>query len=107
MNAPEPVLDRLDRLLRLGERLVDALGRIEAKLGQLPSPSAGNADELWTVGDTAAFLKCSRSKVYQHSAGGRLPSIHVGGQLRFEPEVVRQWVRGGAGRQQRHSARPS
>ncbi len=94
MNAQEPVLDRLDRLLRLGERLIEALGRIEAKLGQLPDASSAGAEELWTVAETAAFLKCSKSKVYQHAAAGKLPCFHVGGQLRFEPQAVRQWARG-------------
>jgi len=50
---------------------------------------------LWTVQDVAAYLKTSRSWVYQRIAGvDAIPSMRVGGLLRFEPEEVKAWARG-------------
>ncbi len=94
MNPNEPVLDRFDRLLRLGEHLLDALGRIESKLDQASTSRGSRDPELWTVAEVAAFLKCSKSKVYQHNAAGKLPCFHVGGQVRFEPQAIQAWARG-------------
>lgn len=60
-------------------------------------PSENMAPEaLWTAVDVAAFLKVSRSWVYSHAAAGDLPSLHVGGLLRFDPERIRAWVQGSA-----------
>jgi excisionase family DNA binding protein len=52
------------------------------------------ADALWDARDVARYLKASRSWVYQRAETGLLPSLRVGGLLRFEPEVVRAWARG-------------
>lgn len=49
---------------------------------------------LWQVKDVAAYFGLSRSWVYQRAESGELPSLKVGGALRFEPEVVRAWARG-------------
>lgn len=50
---------------------------------------------LWTVEDVAAYLKTSRSWVYQRCAGvDAIPAMRVGGLLRFEPEEVKAWARG-------------
>ena len=51
-------------------------------------------EPLWTVKEVANFLKVSRSWVYQKTAGGELPCLHVGGLVRFEPDAVRAWTRG-------------
>ncbi|MBM7117653.1 helix-turn-helix domain-containing protein [Archangium primigenium] len=55
---------------------------------------SSNPAPLWTVQDVARFLQVSRSWVYQKTAAGELPCLHVGGLLRFEPEAVRAWVKG-------------
>ena len=49
---------------------------------------------LWTADDVAAFLKASRSWVYQQSEAGRLPCLKVVGLLRFDPAVVRAFAQG-------------
>lgn len=49
---------------------------------------------LWDVKDVARFLKVSRSWVYARADAGELPSVRVGGLLRFEPEAVRAFVHG-------------
>lgn len=51
-------------------------------------------ENLWDARDVAAYLKASRSWVYQKAEDGTLPSLRIGGLLRFEPETVRRWARG-------------
>ena len=51
-------------------------------------------DDLWDARDVARYLKASRSWVYQRAEAGLLPSLRIGGLLRFEPETVRAWARG-------------
>ena len=55
---------------------------------------ADSLDALWDARDVARYLKASRSWVYQKAEAGLLPSLRIGGLLRFEPEVVRAWSRG-------------
>ena len=45
-------------------------------------------DSLWTVGDVAAFLKVSDTQVLEWVKEGKLPSIDVFGEQRFEPGQV-------------------
>jgi excisionase family DNA binding protein len=54
-------------------------------------------EALWTADDVAAYLKVSRSWVYQHAASGDLPCLHVGGLRRFDPAAVRARVRADSG----------
>lgn len=58
-------------------------------LGQLSREQA-----LRGVAWVAEFLNVSRSWVYQASAAGTLPCIRVGAALRFDPDVIRAWLRG-------------
>ncbi len=48
---------------------------------------------LWKVQDVARYLAVGKSWVYDRAASGLLPSLHVGGLLRFDPEAVAAWVR--------------
>ncbi len=59
-----------------------------------PETLPGGAEPLWSAVDVAAYLKASRSWVYQKAEAGLLPCLHVGGLLRFEPAAVRAWARG-------------
>jgi excisionase family DNA binding protein len=54
-------------------------------------------ENLWNADDVAAFVKVSRSWVYQYAASGRLPVLKFGGNLRFNPSAIREWA-GHAGR---------
>lgn len=49
---------------------------------------------LWKVPDVMNYLKASRSWVYQKAEAGILPSLRIGGLLRFEPQAVRTFARG-------------
>lgn len=50
------------------------------------------SEALWDAKDVAAYLKVSRSWVYQHAEDGTLPSVRIGGLRRFVPEQVRQYA---------------
>lgn len=46
---------------------------------------------LWTTSDLAGYLGCSERQVYNLRKQG-LPALHVGGMIRFDPEVVHEWL---------------
>ena len=63
-------------------------------MNTVPSMTAsGRFEVLWTAEDVAAYLKASRSWVYQKAEAGVLPSLRVCGLLRFEPTIVREFAR--------------
>lgn len=51
--------------------------------------------ELWTWREVARALKVSRSWVYAKAERGDLPSLRVGGLLRFDPTEVRRFATSG------------
>jgi excisionase family DNA binding protein len=51
-----------------------------------------SGEPLWTVAQVAAYLQASRSWVYHQSECGRLPSLRIGGLLRFSPAAVRAYA---------------
>ena len=51
-------------------------------------------EALWTVHQVAAYLRASRSLVYQKAASGELPSRKVFGMLRFDPHAIRVFALG-------------
>jgi excisionase family DNA binding protein len=53
----------------------------------------GGPEELWTLKETAAYLKVSRSTLYGWRYYGKGPvGYKIGGAVRFDPEVVKAWV---------------
>lgn len=42
----------------------------------------------------AEFLGVSKSWVYQATASGVIPYVRVGALVRFDPVVIKAWVRG-------------
>jgi len=59
-----------------------------------PHPTTPAAESLWKAVDVARYLKASRSWVYQKAEAGILPSLQIGGLLRFDPEAVQRFARG-------------
>jgi excisionase family DNA binding protein len=49
---------------------------------------------LWKVQDVAKALGMSRTWVYEKAESGELPSLHLGGALRFDPEAIRSYAFG-------------
>ena len=66
------------------------LVRIAAELGRLGEML--ELERLWEASEVARFFNVHRNWVYQQAACGKLPSIRVGGLLRFDPSVVRELV---------------
>ncbi len=82
------------------ERLTAEVQGLRADLASVPKMAAVPAkatepEGLWDAEGLAAFLSCSKSWVYDAEAAGKLPSLHIGGMLRFEPEAIRRLLRGG------------
>ena len=76
-------------------------GAIERGVARALAAKASEAREaLWERSDVAAYLKCSEVKLDQLVKAGTVPSMMVGGSRRFDPEIVRQWVR------EQHGGRP-
>jgi len=46
----------------------------------------------------AQFLGVSKSWVYQATSSGVLPCVRIGALVRFDPEVIKAWVRGDTGK---------
>jgi excisionase family DNA binding protein len=53
-------------------------------------------DALWDANDVARYLKVSRSWVYHRAESGLLPHLRIGGLLRFAPDEIRHYARGGS-----------
>ena len=49
-------------------------------------------DGLWDLRQLCRFLRCSTSWAYKASVRGDLPTLHLGGLLRFSPPDVRTWL---------------
>ena len=59
-------------------------------------PEADHRSEpLWDAHDVAAYLKVSRSWVYQKTDAGLLPYIRVGALKRFSPRQIQEHFLGG------------
>jgi excisionase family DNA binding protein len=57
---------------------------------------AAASEALLTAKEVAVLFKASESLVYKLQRQGRLPAVRIGWLLRFRPETVRAFMRGGA-----------
>lgn len=46
------------------------------------------------VGELCELLGVNDKHIYRMAARGLLPSFHVGGAVRFDPQEVAKWLRG-------------
>lgn len=53
-----------------------------------------STEPLWTWREVADYLRASRSWVYKAAEAGTLPSLRIGGLLRFDPAAVKAFARG-------------
>lgn len=60
-------------------------------MNQNANLSEDSVAPLWTTGDVARFLRCSKRQVPRLREEG-MPSIRVGGLVRFVPEQVTAWL---------------
>jgi excisionase family DNA binding protein len=49
--------------------------------------------EILTIGELAAYLRCSVSSVYRQVKFGSLPSFKIGSDYRFNKSQIEQWVK--------------
>lgn len=56
-------------------------------------PPSNERDGLWTVQELGEYLRIPVATIYQwRVTGGGPPAVKLGKHLRFEPQVVRDWV---------------
>lgn len=48
-------------------------------------------EPLWTVTETARYLKMSKSWVYRHTESGEIPHAKLGGVIRYSPTRIREY----------------
>jgi len=49
-------------------------------------------DQLLTADDVAQLLKVKKCTVYQLSSRGAIPTVKIGGILRFLPDQLAKWL---------------
>lgn len=68
-----------------------AIDTARQDMTQNTSDSQDSHTPLWTTGDVARFLRCSKRQVPRLREEG-LPSIRVGSLVRFVPDQVIGWL---------------
>jgi len=54
------------------------------------------ADDVMTIDELAAYLKLSKSSLYQFARAGKVPGVKIGQQWRFQKSAIDEWMRTGA-----------
>ena len=54
------------------------------------------ADDVMTIDELAAYLKLSKSSLYQFARAGKVPGVKIGEQWRFQKIAIDEWMRSGA-----------
>lgn len=54
------------------------------------------ADDVMTIDELAAYLKLSKSSLYQFARAGKVPGVKIGEQWRFQKSAIDEWMRSGA-----------
>lgn len=55
-------------------------------------PTDPTYEQLWRIRDVATFLSLAPSAVYRARREHGLPTVRIGGTLRFRPTSVRAWA---------------
>jgi putative molybdopterin biosynthesis protein len=55
-----------------------------------------DGEVLLTPADAARLAQVSRDTIYREIERGELRALHVGRQLRIDPDDYRRWIEGGA-----------
>ncbi len=53
------------------------------------------ADDVMTIDELAAYLKLSKSSLYQFARAGKVPGAKIGEQWRFQKSAIDEWMRTG------------
>ena len=54
-----------------------------------------SVEPLWDAGQLSRRLGIHRNRLYLLVRTGRIPHLHVGRTLRFDPDAIRAWERSG------------
>ncbi len=57
--------------------------------------STPSVEPLWDAGQLSRRLGIHRNRLYLLVRTGRIPHLHVGRTLRFNPDAIRAWERSG------------
>jgi excisionase family DNA binding protein len=52
-------------------------------------------DDVMTIDELAAYLKLSKSSLYQFARVGKVPGVKIGQQWRFHKDVIDAWIKDG------------
>ena len=50
-------------------------------------------DDVMTIDELAAYLKLSKSTLYQFARAGKVPGVKIGEQWRFQKSAIDEWMR--------------
>lgn len=53
-----------------------------------------NRCTAWTAEELADLLALSRKHIYKLAKAKRMPSLRIGGAIRFDPHVTASWLEG-------------
>lgn len=53
-----------------------------------------NRRAAWTADELADLLALSRKHIYKLAKAGRMPSLRIGGAIRFDPKATANWLEG-------------
>ena len=59
------------------------------------SPTQSLVEPLWNARQVAQRLGIHRNRLYLLVRTGRIPHLHIGRTLRFDPDAIRAWERSG------------
>jgi len=86
------------RVGKLGKRIAwprDARGQTDPQL----NPDSESLASLvrrrrtaWTAEELAEVLSLSRKHIYKLAKKGRMPSLRIGGAIRFDPHAIAAWL---------------
>jgi len=51
--------------------------------------------DVMTIDELAAYLKLSKSSLYQFARAGKVPGVKIGQQWRFHKDVIDAWIKDG------------
>lgn len=61
-----------------------------------PRMAGNQSDDVMTIDELAAYLKLSKSSLYQFARAGKAPGVKIGEQWRFQKSAIDEWMRSGA-----------
>ena len=50
------------------------------------------AEQIYTVGEVATYLRMKPITIYKHASKGKLPAFKVGSKWRFKKDTLDRWI---------------